>query len=158
MIGFRLEMKYSSGRTVRELGGVLTGLMDKNSGFHVKTAKYYATRGKLTNLDALRGGAHTALTYTAKEGHLDIMEALLAAGADKDKGDSSGNTPLIRLMDASMDAVVKLLLAAGAKKDKTNSDGETAGKHANVFGYHEITFVCRRPLLLSSFHAYYILT
>ena len=69
------------------------GLMDKNSGFHdTKTAKYYATRGKLTNLDALHG-AHTALTYASKEGHLDIVEALLAAGADKNKGNCY--TPLI---------------------------------------------------------------
>ena len=70
------------------------GLMDKNSGFHdTKTAKYYATRGKLTNLDATYFG-HTALTHASYEGHLDIVEALLARGADKNRADSCGYTPL----------------------------------------------------------------
>ena len=48
----------------------------------MKIAEYYATRGKLTNLDVEYPG-DVALTYTSQEGHLDILEALLAAGANK---------------------------------------------------------------------------
>ena len=90
--GFRLELKYSM-YTQRESGDVLVELMNKGSRFHdMKIAEYYAARGKLTNLDATYFG-HTALTHAFYEGHLDIVEALLAAGADKNKGNCY--TPLI---------------------------------------------------------------
>ncbi len=77
--GFRLEPKYSSGRTEGESGAVLIGLMQK---YDMKIAEYYATRGKLTNVDANHGQC-TALKYASTEGLLDIVEALLVAGTDK---------------------------------------------------------------------------
>ena len=68
-----------------ESGDVLIGLMTKGDEcYDMKIAEYYATRGKLTNLDGIYGApGYTALTYATKEGHLDILEALLAAGADR---------------------------------------------------------------------------
>ncbi len=53
----------------------------------MKIAEYYATGGKLTILDAKSSAGYAALTYASEEGHIDIMEAQLTAGADKDKGD-----------------------------------------------------------------------
>ena len=92
--GFRLELK-DRWATVRESGLVLIKLMGKHNGFRdMKIAEYYATRGKLTNLDASYDFGETALTY-APEGHLDIVEALLAAGADKNGATSHGYTPLM---------------------------------------------------------------
>ena len=74
---------------------MLIGLMDKKRGFHdMKIAEYYATRGKLTKLNAVHS-ANTALTYATEEGHLDIVQALLAAGGDKNGTDSYGYPPLI---------------------------------------------------------------
>ena len=46
-------------------------------------AKSFAVRCKPTNLDAPSGGGWTALTYAASEGHLDILKALIAAGANR---------------------------------------------------------------------------
>ena len=63
----------------------------------MKLAKYFAARGKLTNLDAPYGG-WTALTKASSEGHLDILKALIAAGANKDKADSYGYTPLTSIL------------------------------------------------------------
>ena len=87
---FRLELKYVN-TTMRGSGIVLIGLMNKKSicatAYDIEIAEYYATRGKLTNL------YDTALTYASMERHLDMAEALLAAGADEDKGDNSGYTP-----------------------------------------------------------------
>ena len=58
--GFRLELKVGSMK-VREAGYVLIWLMNKTSGYHdMEIAEYYATRGKLTNLNVIHG-AHTAL-------------------------------------------------------------------------------------------------
>ena len=75
-------------------------------------AKYFAARGKLTNLDA-QYGAWTALTCAASEGHLDILKALIAAGANKDKTDSYGVTPLIYASIYDNVEIVKALLTEG---------------------------------------------
>ena len=64
--GFRLELKVGSMK-VRESGYVLIWLMNKTSGYHdMEIAEYYATRGKLTNLNVIHG-AHTALTYASRK-------------------------------------------------------------------------------------------
>ena len=97
--------------------------MNKYSGLHdMEIAKYYATRGKLTNLDASCYASYTALTYASSEGHLDIMEALLAAGADKNKSSRrNGDAPLIHAADVGHVECLKALLSAGAAKDKARS-------------------------------------
>ena len=73
---------------------MLVGLMDKRGRYYdMEIAEYYATRGKLTNLNVIYG-AHTALTYASQKGHLDIVKALLARGADKNRTDIYGYNPL----------------------------------------------------------------
>ncbi len=36
----------------------------------------------------------TPLCIAAEEGHMEVVNALIAAGADKDKADDDGTTPL----------------------------------------------------------------
>ena len=82
--GFEMELKRIGSSTVIGAGPVLLALMTEWDVWHdMKLAKYFAARGKLTNLDA-QYGAWTALTCAASEGHLDILKALIAAGANKD--------------------------------------------------------------------------
>ena len=118
--GFRLALK-DGGTAEGRSGIVLIWLMTKGDEcYDMKIAEYYATRGKLTNLDASYG-RHTALTYASSEGHLDIMEALLAAGADKDKSRrSNGNTPLIHAADGGHVECLKALLDKGSDVTATN--------------------------------------
>ena len=140
--GFRLELK-DDGYTVRESGDVLTWLMDKSDRYHdMEIAEYYATRGKLTNLDG-RHGEHTALTYASQEGHLDIVEALLARGADKNRTDIYGYTPLIWTARRGRVEILKTLLSAGAAKDKAGIYGQTALSWASLNGHVE----CVKELL-----------
>ena len=47
-------------------------------------------------------------------------------GADVNKANNSGRTPLIRASRGGHVEIVEILLAAGAKKDKTDTDGYTA--------------------------------
>ena len=89
MRGFRLALKYG-GTAEGRSGIVLIWLMTKGDEcYDMKIAEYYATRGKLTNLNVIHG-AHTALTYASQKGHLDIVKALLARGADKNRTDIYG--------------------------------------------------------------------
>ena len=53
------------------------------------------------------------------------MEALLAAGADKDVVDSDGATALCTASYKGHADVVEVLLAAGAREDKANNNGDT---------------------------------
>ena len=103
----------------------------------MKIAKYFAARGKLTNLDVIHS-RWKALTYAASEVHLDILKALIAAGANKDKANSHGTTPLMLASFYGHVEIVKILLAAGAKKDKDTSNGETALTIAILWGHHEV--------------------
>ena len=58
-------------------------------------------------------------------GHVEIVQLLLSAGADKDKADNNGWTPLIWAAGGGHVEIVRLLLAAGADKDKADKDGWT---------------------------------
>ena len=76
-------------------GPVLVHLMgDMAKGVHL--AEYFADRGKLVaaDLDVEHAG-WTARRRASTKGYLDIVKALLAAGADKDTYGGFGVTPLI---------------------------------------------------------------
>ena len=100
----------------------------------MKIAEYYATRGKLTNLDASYG-RHTALTYASQERHLNIVEALLAAGADKNETGDYSETPLSRAAGHGRVEILKTLLSAGAVKDKANNYGTTVLSSPSYCGH-----------------------
>ncbi len=70
-------------------------------------------------------GGNFALHWAAAEGHVEVVKALLAAGADREAQDKFGWRPLHwAAMKCRVD-VVKVLLAAGADKEAQTSDGET---------------------------------
>ena len=112
--GFRLALK-DGGTAEGRSGIVLIWLMTKGDEcYDMKVAEYYATRGKLTNLDGIYGApGYTALTYATKDVHLDIVEALLAAGADKNRAKSHGYTPLICAAQNGRVDCLKFLLSTG---------------------------------------------
>ena len=136
--GFKMELEDNYG-TVRGAGPVLIVLMSERSVWHdMKLANYFAARGKLTKLDA-RYVEWTALTYASSEGHLDIMEALLAAGADKDKSSrrNANSTPLIHAAQNGRVECLRFLLAAGADLDKADNYGYTPLIRASIDGHVE---------------------
>jgi ankyrin repeat protein len=59
---------------------------------------------------------NTPLHYAAMRGHLNVMNVLLAAGADVNAHDESviGNTPLREVADSCSYDVAKILIEAGA--------------------------------------------
>ena len=84
MTGFRVEYRgdyRSDPMLVR-----LMGCFDEKE-LNLNTATYYATRGKLTNLDEfveLEYDRHLAPSMACRNGCLEIPRCLLSAGADKE--------------------------------------------------------------------------
>ena len=70
----------------------------------------------------------TPLHAAASFEHKDVVELLIARGADVNASDDDGNTPLFRyLVDRP---VVELLIARGADADARDDDGKTPLDHA----------------------------
>ncbi|KAI8852051.1 ankyrin repeat-containing domain protein [Chytridium lagenaria] len=98
----------------------------------------YAHQGKLdkvkasirkspSDIDVKDPSGYTALHYAARQGHLEICESLIAAGADVNaKTDGLQSTPLFRAALGGHDTVIKLLLSKGADPSMPSGDGRTA--------------------------------
>ena len=64
--------------------------------------------------------------HAAREGHANCVKLLLEAGADMDKRDKRGCTPLHNAAKNGHAACGQLLLDAGADATVRNADGKTA--------------------------------
>jgi hypothetical protein len=73
-------------------------------------------------------GQFTPLLIAAPYGPLDLVRALIAAGANVNVKDARGLTPLMLAVatDHADEGIVRALLAAGADPGATSLDGETA--------------------------------
>jgi len=68
----------------------------------------------------------TCLHLAAQHGKPDIIEFLLSQGADINKQDGLGATPLFVAVDSTQEKVVELLCAKGARQDLKGRHGKTA--------------------------------
>ena len=83
------------------------------------------------------GGSKTALLYATREGHLDVVQLLVKHGANLERSDDNGITPLLNsILNASLFrvhrtgasahlAIANLLLDAGANVNASDWYGET---------------------------------
>ncbi|MCH7870031.1 MAG: ankyrin repeat domain-containing protein [Myxococcales bacterium] len=79
-----------------------------------------------------------SLARSAKKGDLAKVEALIAAGADLDKPDSRGNTPIYHAASKGHADVVEALAQAGADVDSENGFGSTPLHIASYEGHVEV--------------------
>ena len=68
----------------------------------------------------------TALTAAAEKGHLPVVRFLVEQGADMEKTDRNGNSPLMYATMVGHVEMVRYLLEQGANRDKANSEGYTS--------------------------------
>ena len=82
-----------------------------------------------------------ALCLASYQGHLEVVEMLLAAGAHPDAPSQSGTTALYMACQSGYLAVVETLLAAGANIDAPNKNGATP-----LFAACQTAHLAERPV------------
>ena len=83
----------------------------------------------------------SALRFAVAEGHVDIVRALLDGGADVNKANKDGATPLSASTNHSSAEIALILLDAGANPNAKNKDGGTALMSAAKQGHSEVAKV-----------------
>src|ERR1022692_948526 len=87
---------------------------------------------------ALAQAPDTLLPKAAREGDLARLRSLLADGADPNRRDGAGNSPLVAAVAGGQAAAARALLAAGANPNLTSSGGRTPLIEAAIGGRIEI--------------------
>lgn len=78
------------------------------------------------NLEVTSARGNTALTFAADCGHVEVVKALLSAGANVNAIGHNGQTPLISAVRARSHAIVTLLVSKGAVISFENYSGKSA--------------------------------
>src|SRR5450755_3836177 len=87
---------------------------------------------------ALGQAPDTTLGKAAREGDLARLKSLLDSGADPNRRDGNGNSPLLEAVAARKAAAARALVAAGANPNLTSVGGRTPLIEAAIGGRVEI--------------------
>ncbi|KAG2485469.1 hypothetical protein HYH03_015845 [Edaphochlamys debaryana] len=105
---------------------------------HWDTAMELLAAAVKPDLEAVDEEGRTALIFASRDGHLEVVKALLAAGARVEAADEDGSTPLMHASRHGHLEVVKALLAAGARVEAASKDGCTPLMYASCDGNLEV--------------------
>ena len=92
----------------------------------------------LLAVGALGQAPDMALGKAAREGDLTRLKSLLDSGADPNRRDANGSTPLIEAVAGGQAAAARALVAAGANPNLTSTGGRTPLIEAAIGGRVEI--------------------
>ena len=80
----------------------------------------------------------SALLMACRNGHLEVVKALLADGADPDIQSENGSTALIWAAAKGYGEIAQVLLESGANKELADDQGWTAARFAEEQNYTQI--------------------
>ena len=92
-------------------------------------------------MDATDGACRTALCLAAKHGHVQIIEALITAGADINHRNDQGRTPLHYAARNRQVESTQALMRLGADPNVADTGGYTPYSYAKTKGYSSITSI-----------------
>lgn len=103
----------------------------------------HVLRAALGNPNVRDSWNTTPLHYAASRGHLDIVKALVAAGASVDDTSRGDNTALVSAAANGHLHVVAFLVSVGANANDRNADGKTAQDVAAENGHQDVVTFLR---------------
>ena len=84
------------------------------------------------------------LVTALENGHKDVVQWLLDAGADVNAKDTWGRTALMKASLNGHKDIVQLLIEAGADVNVKDNDGRTALMCASLYGHKDIATLLRK--------------
>ena len=114
-----------------------TCLIAASSEGHTETVRYLVGLGQVDADQVGAPDADTALHEAVGGNHADVVQVLIDAGADIEKKDSEGRTPLLLACEEGYLDTVKVLVRAGADLRVTDSNGDTCLIAASSEGHTE---------------------
>ena len=104
---------------------------------HTETVRYLVGLPDVEVNYAANDDSFIALHCAVQEGHADVVEVLIDAGADIDAKTSDACTPFHYACEDGKLTILKMLLKAGANVCATYNDGDTCLKAASGNGHTE---------------------
>ena len=104
---------------------------------HTETVRYLVGL-PVVEVNHEQNVGETALHFAVPEGHRDVVEVLIDAGADIEANNGKGRSPLLMACVLGKLDTVKMLVEAGAAVCATDDQGDTCLTLAAYFGHTDI--------------------
>ena len=119
-----------------------------------KIRRRLSEKGETTHLSVMDREGNAPLHWAACNGHRDVAELLLAAGADVNAEDHGGDAPLHDAAQGGHAGLVELLLHSGAHVNARDCWGATPLHDAAAAGHEDMFGTCRLCLQFVADHWY----